>query len=123
MSSIATYQDANTAYLSSDGVLSWVTSTMYETFAGGGYMSGAKLVRGYTEPNKSKDEKRPSTPTGTKSTQDDKGEKDDKYQKMLKRRSAPPSTTSSKDVTTEIERFVVPIPSLPSLSLTNRYLQ
>ncbi len=37
MNSVATYQDSNTAYLSSDGVLSWVTSTMYETFSGGGY--------------------------------------------------------------------------------------
>ena len=114
MSSIATYQDANTAYLSSEGMLSWVTSTMYETFSGGGYMSGAKLVRGYTEPKKSKDEKRPSTPTGTKSTQDEKGEKDEKYQKMLKRRSAPPSTTASKEVTTEIERFAARILSPPS---------
>ncbi|KAH8887780.1 DDHD-domain-containing protein [Thozetella sp. PMI_491] len=89
MNNVATYQDANTAWLSSDGVLSWVTSTVYETFAGGGYMGGVKLVRGYSEPNKSKDEKRPSTPTGTKSTLT---EKDEKQQKMLKRRSAPAST-------------------------------
>ncbi|PFH60714.1 hypothetical protein XA68_10470 [Ophiocordyceps unilateralis] len=55
MSSVATYPDANTAWLCSDGVLSWVTTSMYERFAGGGYMSGAKLVRGYTEANKDKE--------------------------------------------------------------------
>lgn len=92
MNSVATYQDANTAWLSSDGVLSWVTSTVYERFAGGGYLSGVKLVRGYTEPKKAgKDEKRPSTPTGTKSLG---VEQDEKLQKALKRRSAPASVRS-----------------------------
>ncbi|KAM7199403.1 phospholipase DDHD2 [Naviculisporaceae sp. PSN 640] len=92
MNSVATYQDANTAWLSSDGVLSWVTSTVYERFAGGGYMSGVKLVRGYTEPKKAgKEEKRPSTPTGTKSLA---AEQDEKLQKALKRRSAPASVRS-----------------------------
>ncbi|RDA89309.1 hypothetical protein CP532_6237 [Ophiocordyceps camponoti-leonardi (nom. inval.)] len=55
MSNVATYPDANTAWLSSDGVLSWVTTSVYERFAGGGYMSGVKLVRGYTEANKAKE--------------------------------------------------------------------
>lgn len=55
MSNIATYQDASTAWLSTDGVLSWVTATVYERFAGGGYMGGVKLIRGYTEPNRTKD--------------------------------------------------------------------
>ncbi|KAM7221292.1 phospholipase DDHD2 [Rhypophila decipiens] len=92
MNSVATYQDANTAWLSSDGVLSWVTSTVYERFAGGGYMSGVKLVRGYTEPKKAvKEEKRPSTPTGTKSAT---AEQEEKLQKAIKRRSAPASVMS-----------------------------
>lgn len=90
MNSVVTYQDASTAWLSSDGMLSWVTSTMYERFAGGGYMSGVKLIRGYAEPKKVKEEKRPSTPTGTKSTSK---EPDDKLSKALKRRSAPPPST------------------------------
>ncbi|CAI4215004.1 unnamed protein product [Parascedosporium putredinis] len=89
MNSVATFQDENTAWLSSDGILSWVTSTVYQRFAGGGYMSGVKLVRGYSEPGKAKDgPKRPSTPT-------DKGTlepMDEKQQKALKRKSAPPST-------------------------------
>ncbi|KAK3934586.1 phospholipase DDHD2 [Diplogelasinospora grovesii] len=91
MNNVATYHDSNTAWLSADGVLSWVTSTMYERFAGGGYMSGVKLVRGYSEPKKAKEEKRPTTPTGTKSTTTDP---DEKAIKALKRRSAPPSTQS-----------------------------
>ncbi|KAK3332401.1 DDHD domain-containing protein [Cercophora scortea] len=92
MNNVVTYQDSNKAWLSSDGMLSWVTSTVYERFAGGGYMGGVKLVRGYTEPNKAKiDEKRPSTPTGTKSLS---AEKDEKLQKSLKRRSAPASARS-----------------------------
>lgn len=90
MNSIATYQDSTTAWLNSDGVLSWVTSTVYERFAGGGYMSGIKVVRGFSEPGKSKpkpdsrDEKEPATPTDPNSPQD----------KARKRKSAPPMTRS-----------------------------
>lgn len=88
MNSIATYQDTTTAWLNSDGVLSWVTSTVYERFAGGGYMSGIKVVRGYSEPGKAKsktdsiDEKEPSTPI------------DSTADKARKRKSAPPMTRS-----------------------------
>lgn len=92
MNSVATYQDASIAWLSSEGVLSWVTSTVYERFAGGAYMSGVKVVRGYSEAKKAKPEdKRPSTPTGTKSSPT---EAEEKQQKMLKRRSAPPTARS-----------------------------
>lgn len=92
MNSVTTYQDETTAYLNSDGVLSWVTSTVYERFAGGGYMSGIKLVRGYTEPGKakakteSKDDKHLTTPT-------DK-DTEEQLEKSRKRRSAPPTTRS-----------------------------
>ncbi|TGJ88763.1 hypothetical protein E0Z10_g65 [Xylaria hypoxylon] len=97
MNSVATYQDSNTAWLSSDGVFSWVTSTVYQRFAGGGYMNGIKLVRGYSESGKAKESKRPPTPTTAtlpppQSTSDDKQDKQDK---ALKRRSAPPATRSS----------------------------
>ncbi|KAL2262895.1 hypothetical protein VTK26DRAFT_9100 [Humicola hyalothermophila] len=91
MNSVVTYQDSSTAWLSSDSVLSWVTSTVYERFAGGGYMGGVKLVRGYSEPKKVKEEKRPSTPD-TKSTSRDANEK---LSKATKNRSAPPSGTGS----------------------------
>ncbi|KAI2624901.1 DDHD domain-containing protein [Hypoxylon sp. NC1633] len=93
MNSIATYQDSTTAWLSSESVFSWVTSTVYQRFAGGGYMNGVKLVRGYSEPGKSKEEKRPTTPT-TATLPPEKI--DDKEEKALKRRSAPPSSTRSQ---------------------------
>ncbi|KAI0538192.1 DDHD domain-containing protein [Xylaria digitata] len=97
MNSVATYQDSNTAWLSSDGVFSWVTSTVYQRFAGGGYMNGIKLVRGYSESGKAKESKRPPTPTTAtlpppQSASDDKQDKEDK---ALKRRSAPPATHPS----------------------------
>lgn len=95
MNSSATYQDATTAWLSSETMLSWVTSSVYERFSGGGYMSGIKLVRGYSEPNKKsereKEDKRdPSaaeTITGL----------DERQQRLLKRRSAPPTTKNSNE--------------------------
>ncbi|KAI0881795.1 DDHD domain-containing protein [Annulohypoxylon maeteangense] len=116
MNSIATYQDSNTAWLSSESVFSWVTSTVYQRFAGGGYMNGVKLVRGYSEPGKSKDGKdvkdgkRPPTPT-TATLPPEK--EDEKQEKALKRRSAPPSIRSDNvpdrdeeddETTTEAQR-------------------
>ncbi|KAI9167309.1 putative phospholipase C20G8.02 [Paramyrothecium foliicola] len=91
LNSAVTYQDANVAWLSSDGMLSWVTSTMYERFAGGGYMSGVKLVRGYVEATdgKSKEEKASTGPA------EESAELDERQKKLLKRRSAPPSTKVS----------------------------
>lgn len=104
MNSIATYQDATTAWLSSDTMLSWVTSSVYERFAGGGYMSGIKLTRGYSEPSKGKDK-------GDKDRDKDKDKDksdvssvvdqglglDERQQRLLKRRSAPPTTTRSDE--------------------------
>ncbi|CAJ2502596.1 Uu.00g099900.m01.CDS01 [Anthostomella pinea] len=95
MNSITTYQDANTAWLSSESVFSWVTSTVYQKFAGGGYMNGIKLVRGYTEPGATKEGKRPTTPTTTTLPHHGGDEKQDK---SLKRRSAPPSTRSDAPI-------------------------
>lgn len=86
MNSVATYQDASTAWVSADGIISWVTSSVYQRFAGGGYMSGVKLVRGYSEPKKTKDFKRPKTPTERTGA----AKLDEKEQKALKRKSAPP---------------------------------
>ncbi|KAI0171217.1 DDHD domain-containing protein [Pestalotiopsis sp. NC0098] len=102
MSSVATYQDSTTAWLSTDGVLSWVTSSVYQRFAGGGYMSGVKLVRGYTEPKKTKDEKRPITPTTATLPQQPPSE-DDKESRALKRRSAPPLARAESTVDLEEE--------------------
>ncbi|KAJ5012530.1 putative phospholipase [Colletotrichum sp. SAR 10_99] len=88
MNSIATYQDSTTAWITSDSMLGWVTSTMYERFSGGGFMSGVKLVRGYSDVSKNKKEKQPATPTEAAAP----AQKDDKDQKKLKRRSAPPTS-------------------------------
>lgn len=54
MNSFITYEDGNIAWLTSDSMLSWVTTSVYERFAGGGHMSGMKLVRGYREPKQPK---------------------------------------------------------------------
>lgn len=51
MNNIVTYADASTAWLTSTGVLSLVASTVYEKFAGRGYLSGVKVIRGYSEPS------------------------------------------------------------------------
>ncbi|KAJ4267426.1 hypothetical protein NW762_003533 [Fusarium torreyae] len=96
---MATYHDTNTAYLNTDGMLSWVTSSVYQRFAGGSYMSGVKLVRGYLEPSKSKEKE--AEKDKSNENQSDISEQalslDEKQQKMLKRRSAPPSTRASYD--------------------------
>jgi hypothetical protein len=100
MNSIVTYQDSTVAWLSADSIMSRVSSTVYQKFAGGGYLGGVKLVRGYTDPAKPKDpapgDKTPSTPVSAaiKGTEAVPGlQLDERQQKLLKRRSAPPSTT------------------------------
>ncbi len=57
MSSVVTYQDATVAWLLTDDLLSRMSSTVYQRFAGGGHLGGTKVVRGYTETGKSKDNK------------------------------------------------------------------
>ena len=92
MNSVATYQDGSTAWLSDDSMLSWVTSSVYEKFVGGGYMSGIKLVRGYTEPSGSRErDEKPPVPAS-----DDIPGLDVRQQRLLKRRSTPPVTQFSK---------------------------
>ncbi|KIH88150.1 DDHD domain-containing protein [Sporothrix brasiliensis 5110] len=96
MNHVATYQDENTAWLSTDSVLSWVTSTVYERFSGGGYMSGVKVVRGYSEPNKAKDDKEKAKDgTAKDDTRPGADSAEEKRLKALKRRSAPPSTSTT----------------------------
>ncbi|KAI4192661.1 MAG: hypothetical protein LQ346_004204 [Caloplaca aetnensis] len=57
MNSVVTFQDANTAWILSDDLLSRMSSTVYQRFAGGGHLGGSKVVRGSTEANKAKDKK------------------------------------------------------------------
>ncbi|KAJ3493078.1 hypothetical protein NLG97_g4964 [Lecanicillium saksenae] len=71
MNNTVTYEDSSTAWLVSDGVLSWVATSVYERFAGGGHMSGVKLIRGYTDQSKAKEkeanEKKSTTEDSKKS--------------------------------------------------------
>ncbi|KAF4120994.1 DDHD protein [Geosmithia morbida] len=96
MNNIATYQDATTAWLCSDTMLSWVTSSVYERFSGGGYMSGIKLTRGYSEPTKGKEKDKDKEKNEATSVTDALG-LDERQQRNLKRRSAPATTRSSVD--------------------------
>jgi len=102
MNQVVTYQDSTVAWLTADSIMSRMSSIAYQKFAGGAYLGGVKLVRGYTEPGKSKDtagDKLPSTPKTTASRPDNLPstlQLDERQQKLLKRRSAPPSTRSSE---------------------------
>ncbi|KAG6012627.1 hypothetical protein E4U43_007711 [Claviceps pusilla] len=89
MNNVATYQDDRTAWMTTDGMLSWVAASVYERFAGGGYMSGVKLIRGYSEPTKAKEKEETRTTFG----KPDIPGLDERQQRILKRRSAPPPTT------------------------------
>lgn len=105
MNSIVTYQDETVAWLSSDGIMSRVSSTMYQRFAGGAYLSGVKIVRGWQESGKT--DNKPETKVETKAgATSDKATNpgllpDERQQKLLKRRSAPPTAglpSSTSDV-------------------------
>lgn len=93
MNNVATYEDDRTAWMTTDGMLSWVAASVYERFAGGGYMSGVKLIRGYSEPKKANEKE--DTKIGLESP--DIPGLDERQQKLLKRRSAPPTTRESFD--------------------------
>jgi len=101
MNSIVTYQDSTVAWLSADSIMSRVSSTVYQKFAGGGYLGGVKIIRGYTEPGKTKEkeasaDKIPVTPNSAAirpSNLPQTLQLDERQQKLLKRRSAPLPTT------------------------------
>lgn len=104
MNSVATYQDDKTVWLSSEGMLSWVTSSVYERFSGGGYMSGVKLIRGYSEPSKSKEKEKEKDEAGSSAPTDSGPALDEKQQKTLKRRSAPPTIQASQEDLSQADR-------------------
>ena len=100
MNSIVTYENSTVAWLSADSIMSRVSSTVYQKFAGGGYLGGVKIVRGYVDLGKPKEsEKPPPTPTTAAARPSNLPpllQLDERQQKLLKRRSAPPSTRSSE---------------------------
>lgn len=55
MNSVVTYQDGTVAWLLTDDFLSRMSSTVYQRFAGGGHLGGVKVVRGWSEAPKAKD--------------------------------------------------------------------
>lgn len=100
MNTVVTFQDADVAWLSTDKLMSRVSSTMYQTFGGGGHLAGTKIVRGYTEPGKGKEniepkktsKQEPTAPVSTPPTHDT-------IRKSMNRRSAPPSTRAGEFAT------------------------
>ncbi|KAG9240580.1 DDHD domain-containing protein [Calycina marina] len=103
MNQVVTYQDTTVAWLTADSIMSRMSSIAYQKFSGGGYLGGVKLVRGFTEDGKTKEtiagEKLPSTPKSSATRPDNLPatlQLDERQQKLLKRRSAPPSTKSSE---------------------------
>jgi len=112
MNQVVTYQDSTVAWLTADSIMSRMSSIAYQKFAGGGYLGGVKLIRGYVEPGKGKEtgsEKLPSTPKTAALRPDNLPptlQLDERQQKLLKRRSAPPSTKSAEK--TEPERLEKP---------------
>ncbi|KAI4100122.1 MAG: hypothetical protein LQ339_005644 [Xanthoria mediterranea] len=85
MNSVVTYQDATVGWILSDDLYSRMSSTVYQHFAGGGHLGGTKVIRGYTEPGKSKDKK-----LEVSHTADDGNLGASPTSKTQKRRSAPP---------------------------------
>lgn len=92
MNSVVTYQDAGTAWVLTDDFLSRMSSTVYQRFAGGGHLGGTKVIRGYSEANKSKEAPKQADKAPGTWKADGTIDKSD-------RRSAPPETDSksSKD--------------------------
>ena len=60
INSVVTYQDAETAWILSDDLLSRMSSTVYQRFAGGGHLGGTKVVRGFKETGKTKESEKDS---------------------------------------------------------------
>lgn len=103
MNSIVTYQDDTVAWLSDDSIVSRMSTTVYQRFAGGGYMSGVKIVRGYTKGEKTSTDVKTEVPLAPESDLVDEPDKaglrlDERQQRLLKRRSAPAGTLRASDI-------------------------
>jgi hypothetical protein len=61
--SVVTYDDANTAYILTDGYMAFINSTLYQRFSGGAHYAGVKMVRGFIEDKKSAGPSSPTTAT------------------------------------------------------------
>jgi hypothetical protein len=68
MNSVVTYEDSTTAYIVTDDLLSRMSSTVYERFAGGAHFSGVKVVRGYAPEAKRSEASSPRPPPSASGT-------------------------------------------------------
>lgn len=103
MNSIVTYQDDTVAWLSDDSIVSRMSTTVYQRFSGGGYMSGVKLVRGYTKGEKTSTDAKTEMPLAPVLDEVDESDKaglrlDERQQRLLKRRSAPAGSLRASDI-------------------------
>lgn len=103
MNSIVTYQDDTVAWLSDDSIVSRMSTTVYQRFAGGGYMSGVKIVRGYTKAEKTSTDAKTEVPSAVAPDVVDEPDNaglrlDERQQRLLKRRSAPAGTLRASDI-------------------------
>jgi hypothetical protein len=105
MNSSVTYQDGTTAWLTADDFMSRMSSTVYGRFGG---LGGTKLVRGYTEGEKSGDEKKTS---GSEPAKD------------IKRAPSPADPTARpKDTVQQQDQATEAAPELPRRSTLERQL-
>lgn len=105
MNSSVTYQDGTTAWLTADDFMSRMSSTVYGRFGG---LGGTKLVRGYTEGEKSGDEKKTSGPEPAKD---------------IKRAPSPADPTARpKDTVQQQDQATEAAPELPRRSTLERQL-
>lgn len=110
MNSVVTYLDSDTAYITANSIMSRVSGSVYERFAGGAYLSGTKVVRGFREGTKAKEssteESNAKSPASTAVLNNDTPSDlrlDERQQRLLKRRSAPAGTLRSEAINVEAE--------------------
>ena len=110
MSSVVTYQDANTAWVLTDDFLSRMSSTVYQRFAGGGHLGGTKIVRGYSEPSKERKDPKKEGDT-VKKPNSAKEDVDELRKKSRRSQSVPNAPILEEDKEVKVE----PEPRLKTL--------
>jgi len=119
MNSLVTYQDSTTAWLVTDDFMSRMSSTVYQRFAGGAHFSGTKVARGYVNPSRKKavlrDEKRPPTPTRSRSTEVNSGDAPERMSSSPDKSTEGPTGSPSPTSEREPEVEALPEPRLRSL--------
>ncbi|KAI9808697.1 MAG: hypothetical protein M1825_003849 [Sarcosagium campestre] len=109
MNSVVTYQDSTNAWITTDDLMSRVSSTVYQRFAGGGYLGGVRVVRGYRDAAKTaqsksnvKSDEKPNVSKDAIVTDKQGGDETFKTEKS-NARDASPDDTVAKNAESEIE--------------------